>query len=74
MPLIPIRQDIEIILGDKRTDINDQIIISSRNNIYVSEPSRSMGSLGWTVSETIGIGIVNPRAINKLNKNTKVGI
>lgn len=35
------------------------------------EPKRL--SLGWVVSEIIGIGIVNPRAVSKGNKSTTIG-
>jgi hypothetical protein len=44
------------------------LVITSKNKIR-----RKNRKIGFTVRETIGMGIVNTRGISKLTKNTKVG-
>ena len=56
----PIRQEIEILPADPVKTARDSIIIDSDGNIGVD---RRRLNLGWTVTETIGIAIVNPRGV-----------
>lgn len=65
--MIPIRQDIEVLPADHiPTAIgHDFIIITSRGKI-----TRRRLRIGWTVKETIGMAIVNPRGVKKASKST----
>jgi hypothetical protein len=47
------------------------VVITSRGK---TRRKRVRLGLGWRVSETIGIPVVNPRALSKLTKNTVIGI
>lgn len=64
-----VRTEIEVIPADEKETEEDAIVITPRNEVKQNNGLR----LGWTVTETIGIGIVNPRAIAKLSKKAKVG-
>lgn len=69
-----VRQDIEILGPDKpeHSDdgFDDEIVITSNNETLIDKPSRL---IGWTIRETIGLAIVNPRGIAKANKTTIIG-
>ena len=64
---IPIKQEIEVISADEAElepfDHNG-IIITSKKKIGQRYSVRKLMT-GWTVKETIGIGVINPRAIAK---------
>lgn len=77
---ILIRQEIEVLGPDEprrlHTGVNsndyffhDKIIINSKKKIGIGNRIRAIKKIGWTVSETIGIGVINPRAISKLYKD-----
>lgn len=59
-----IKQEIEILPADeiKEPDIYNQIIITSSNKVIKNDSFK----LGWPISESIGIGAINLKAINKL--------
>ena len=76
-----IRQEIEI-LGPDLPDINllkqdllegefdhDVIIVTSRKKTLQRTNIRKL-KLGWSIKEKIGMGIVNPRSISKLRKDS----
>ena len=64
IPNIPIRQGITILGPDEVRDDayfdNDAIIIMPDDRIFQRK------GFGWTISEKIGVGVINPRAIAKL--------
>lgn len=71
--VMPVRQDITVLPADTPVGTlfgHNVIVITSKNKVQKSDPTRSL-RLGWTVSETIGIGIVNSRAVSKLTKVSK---
>jgi hypothetical protein len=61
----PIRQDIEILPADPIDDLRCPLRVNSRGKM-----SKYNGrlKLGWTVSETIGIAVINTNALKKLVK------
>lgn len=65
--MIPIHQDIEILPADEpiQIDVYDHIIITSKGKI-----TKRRRGIGWTVKETIGIAIVNPRGVLRGSKST----
>lgn len=66
----PIRTEIEVLGPDK------PMIIGMRNALIINcrgRMSKRSRFLGWTVSEKIGIGIINPRGIKAGSKSTIVG-
>jgi len=70
---IPIRQDIEILGPDiPKTEAFDHnfIIIDPKKRIYQKTLAQRQLKLGWSVSETIGIMCINPRAITKAKRIT----
>ena len=54
-----IRQDIEVLSTDKPPpkDVHSYVVITSQGKL------RFRRRLGWKVTETIGIGIFNPRGL-----------
>lgn len=71
--VIPIRQHIEIIPGDTPVGKlfgHNVIVITSKNKIEKNDSTKSLLK-GWTVTETIGVGIVNARAVSKLTMGPK---
>ncbi len=65
----PIRQDIEVLPADPQPEFDEHIIIRSDN----SGPSPFRITLGWKVSERIGIAAVNTRGIAAGRKSVVVG-
>jgi hypothetical protein len=64
-----VRTEIEVLPADE-VSFEDAVIIDPS----ASRIRRSSGlNLGWTVQETIGVAVVNTRAISKLSKNVVVG-
>lgn len=63
----PIRTEIEVLSADepKKIHVHSKIIINSKGRILVKKNR----IIGWSVKETIGIGIINPKGINKLFKH-----
>lgn len=63
---LPIRQDIEVLPADNpkviENAIHDRFIITSGRQIE-ELPASAPFRLGWTVRETIGVAVVNTRAI-----------
>ncbi len=62
--VMPVRQDIEILPADEprgNIDVYDQITISSNNKTGKNRGGKLI--LGWTVKETIGIGVVNTKGV-----------
>lgn len=57
-----IKQQIQVLPGDLEPGVHGHIIINSNNGIY---EKRSL-KLHWTVTEAIGLAVVNPRALAKL--------
>lgn len=71
--VIPVRQDIEVLPADTPVGKlfgHNVIVITSKNKVQKNDPLKSL-RLGWKVTETIGIGIVNSRAVSKLTKDSK---
>lgn len=69
----PIRQELTILpaddpKGDGHSKLH-RVIITARGKSMVRQPFR----LGWTVSEKIGVGIINPRALKGLKKSVIIG-
>lgn len=65
---IPIRQEIEVIEADVRSlndDFKDNEIIINSNDEIIKRPR----TLGWTMYETIGVGVINPKAISRVRKS-----
>jgi hypothetical protein len=61
------RNEIEVLPAD--ADLAEEsVIIDSRDSRIHRDRL-----LGWTITETIGIAVVNTRAISKLNKNVVIG-
>lgn len=60
----PIRQEIEVLPADKPKTIkfDAAVIVNSRGRM-----SKRSRVIGWTVYEKIGIGVINTRALSKLN-------
>lgn len=68
---MPIKQEIEVLPADDfSVDIHDQVIISSDNRTG-RNPRQLV--LGWKVTETIGVGVVNTRGVAAGKKSTVVG-
>lgn len=67
--MIPIRHDIEVLPADElpKKDEHDYLTISSKGKF-----GRKRRTLGWTVTETIGTAVINPRGILKVSKSTIV--
>lgn len=65
---IPVRTDIEILPADKPKTIkfDSAVIVNSRGRM-----SRRPRLIGWAVYEKIGIGVINTRALTKLNISKK---
>lgn len=65
----PVRTDIEILGPDKPKTIamRSLFIVSCRGKM-----SKRSRLLGWSVSETIGIAVINPRCLSKLTKTSVV--
>ena len=67
----PIRQEITVLGADipklKRFDHGD-IIISSNKRIRRNNLHYRHLKVGWTMTETIGISVVNPKAIHRYKK------
>jgi len=66
---VPVRMGIEVLGPDipKLEPFNHNVIvIDSKKRIY--RKNRQI-LLGWTVKETIGFSMVNPRALTKLSIN-----
>jgi hypothetical protein len=71
---IPIRQEIEILGPDiPKSESFDHnfIVITPRKQIYQKTMAQRQLKLGWSIQETIGISMVNPRAVSKLNIKTE---
>ena len=67
---IPVRQEIEVLPADEPRLYpfsNNEVVITSKNK--VTRKSR-IKYLGFTIKETIGVGIINSKAILKLAKET----
>jgi len=65
----PIRQDIEILGPDipRLTAFDhDEVVITSKKEIR-----RKSTILGWTVTEAIGVSVINPKAIAKARLNNE---
>lgn len=64
----PIRTELEILPADeiKCDHYNDHIIIDNFDAIHAGKKSPV---IGWKVSEHIGIGVINTRALSKLFKS-----
>jgi hypothetical protein len=74
---MPVRQDIVVLPADEpkydaQYDVDDQVIVTSRNAVG---PKDKVGKLvlGWVVTETIGIAVVNSRGVAAGRKSTIVG-
>lgn len=69
---MPIRQEITILGPDEVRHLNDDAyfdndaVIITPDDLVIQKRKR----LGWTVSEKIGIGVINPKALIKLRKMT----
>lgn len=71
----PIRQGIEVLPADEPRDkyqFHDNIIITSKGKIGLRGKVKPL-TLGWTVRETIGVAVVNTRAIKHLSKSIIIG-
>lgn len=62
-----VRQEIEVLPADPITHWQDRIIRTPRNTI------RDKNKLGFTVRETIGVAVVNPRGVARGKKSVIVG-
>lgn len=71
IPYIPIRMDIEVLPADEPPviTVHDHLIITSKGKL---ERAGRRLKLGWTVKETIGMAIVNPRGVARGSKSTIV--
>lgn len=68
----PIRQEIEVLPADPVMSLkaNEHLRISSNGKVY----KKGKGlKLGFTVKESIGVAIVNPRGVAKGKKSVIVG-
>lgn len=73
--VMPVRQDIEVLPGDiTAIHVNDHIVITSKG-IVTDKPLRGVRTLklGWTVKETIGAAVVNPRGVARGRKSVVIG-
>jgi len=66
--VFPVRQDIEVIPGDPVPDVHDQIIITASDVCR-----KGLHHFGFTVSEDIGIAVVNVRGVLNANSEIIVG-
>lgn len=62
--VIPVRNDITVLPAD--SDDGEVIIINSHNKIL-----NKKRVIGFTVTETLGIAVINSRSISKLSKEIK---
>jgi len=71
--MFPIRKEIEALPADKvcPLDVNDQIIITSRNKIEARDCSKGQ-VLGWKVYETIGVSVINAKCLSKLTRKSVI--
>lgn len=72
----PIRQEIEVLSADEpksiELSIHDRIVITSKGKIEELPVIRPF-TLGWSVKETIGIAVVNTRAVASARKSIVTG-
>jgi hypothetical protein len=69
---LPIRQELTVLPADKPMGNHShlhKIVISARGKAHIRQPFK----LGWTVSEKIGVAIINPRALKGFNKSVIIG-
>lgn len=71
LPNLPIRQQITVLPADKVEDGPrlHKIVISARGKARVKQPFK----LGWTVSEKIGVAIINTRGLKAASKSIVIG-
>lgn len=64
-----IRQDIVVLPPDlpRKSDIHGHFFINAKGRMYRRKP---MKVLGWTVTETMGLAVINPNGIDKGSKTT----
>jgi len=67
MSVIPISSGIVVLSGDEPEAELHPIVITSSNSIINKNEAKSR-PIGWSVSENIGIAVINPRAVSKLIK------
>lgn len=61
---IPVRTEIEVLPGDEPRQLElHPIVITSKQEV---RDVNKHFLLGWSMSEKVGIGIINSRAISKL--------
>jgi hypothetical protein len=64
-----IRQNIIVLPADEpTTGIHDQIIITRRNTVGLK-----ILKIGFTISEQVGLAIINPRAVTHGSKSVIIG-
>jgi hypothetical protein len=69
----PVRQELTVLPADKPRDNHShlhRIVINARGKAQIR---RKPGALGWTVTEKIGVAIINPRALKSLKKSVIIG-
>lgn len=64
--MTPIRRCIEVLPADEIPGIHDRLIVITSKGKLQKRPRR----IGFTVKETIGVAIVNPRGVMKASKST----
>lgn len=70
--VMPVRQDIEVLPGDDFVPMHEYVVINGKDEMELYVPSKRL-KLGWTVSESIGVGVVNTRGVTAGRKSVIAG-
>jgi hypothetical protein len=70
--VMPVRQDILVLPGDDFVPMHQYVVIGDNDEAELYVPSKKL-KLGWTVSESIGVGVVNTRGVAAGRKSVTVG-